>query len=140
MYLILDLGNTNKKIAVLPAGVLLPEEFAGMQDQVVSFPEISLRWVREFTSRNPSIEACILSSVVSFPASISGWLKKRVRYLELDHHTALPIINRYRSPETLGNDRLAAAVAGAAIYPGLPVLVINAGTAITYDLVTAGGE
>jgi type III pantothenate kinase len=140
MYLIIDLGNTNKKMAVLPAGKLLPKAFAAMQNQVVSSPEISRKSIKEFTRNRPAVEACILSSVVPFPASLSAWLGKQFRYLELSEDTPLPILNLYRSPATLGNDRLAAAVAGACIYPHKPVLVVSAGTALTYDLVTAGGE
>jgi type III pantothenate kinase len=140
MYLILDLGNTNKKMAVLPAGNLRPEEFSSIQDQIISTPKITLQLVKEFANSHPAIEACIISSVIPFPASISVWLRKRFRYLEFDHNTALPIHNRYRSPATLGKDRLAAAVAGACIYPRKPVLVVSAGTAITYDIVTSGGE
>jgi type III pantothenate kinase len=140
MYLILDLGNTNKKMAVLPAGKLRPEAFSGIDQTIESFPEISLQAVQEFTRRYPYIEACIISSVIPFPASISAWLRERFRYIEFDHNTALPVTNRYHSPGTLGKDRLAAAVAGASVYPRQHVLVINAGTAITYDIVTSGGE
>ena len=139
MYLVIDIGNTNKKMAVLPAGKLFPKAFAAMQVQVVISPEISRKSIKEFT-RNRPIEACILSSVVPFPATLSAWLGKQFRYFELSEDTPLPIINLYRSPATLGNDRLAAAVAGACIYPHKPVLVVSAGTALTYDLVTAGGE
>jgi len=60
--------------------------------------------------------------------------------IELDHHTPIPLINRYRTPDTLGYDRIAAAVGAYTIYPEKNVLVIDAGTAITYDLVTGGGE
>src|SRR5690606_6792967 len=45
------------------------------------------------------------------------------------------IINCYDTPDTLGKDRLAGAVAGAHLYPGKNVLIIDAGTAITYDMV-----
>ncbi len=140
MYLIFDLGNTNKKMVVLPPGELSPEAFSEMQDQIVSSPEISIQSVREFTSKFPSIEACIVASVIPFPASVTGWLRKRFRYTGLDHATPLPVRNLYNSPETLGKDRLAAAVAGFSMYPEQPVLVVSAGTAITYDLVTASGE
>jgi len=75
MYLIFDLGNTNKKMVVLPAGELTAEEFSGRQDEIISSPEISLQSVREFTSRYPSIRASIVSSVVPFPASVAGWLR-----------------------------------------------------------------
>jgi type III pantothenate kinase len=140
MYLILDLGNTNKKMAEVPQGELRTEEFSAIAGKIESFPEISLQAVREFAGRHSSIEACIVSSVIPFPASISSWLGKQFRYLELDSSTPLPIHNRYQSPGTLGKDRLAAAVAGAAVYPRQPVLVINAGTALTYDFVAPGGD
>lgn len=59
--------------------------------------------------------------------------------------TPIPIRNSYATPHTLGPDRLAAAI--GAYYVSLrqtgrhrPVLIIDAGTAITYDLVTASGE
>lgn len=59
----------------------------------------------------------------------------------LDEHVPIPIRNLYATPHTLGADRLAAAVAGW--YEGgccRPVLIIDAGTAITYDFVTAQGD
>ncbi len=69
-----------------------------------------------------------------------------VRTMFLDATTPIPILNRYATPATLGADRLAAAV--GAYYAArrihgtahVPVLIIDSGTAITYDFVTAGGE
>lgn len=58
----------------------------------------------------------------------------------LDSNTPIPIRNAYHTPETLGPDRLAAAVAGW--YAGgcaRPVLIIDSGTALTYDFVSADG-
>jgi len=57
-------------------------------------------------------------------------------FIELDHHTDLPIENVYESPETLGKDRLAAAVGANELFPDQNILVIDAGTAITFDLVS----
>ena len=53
--------------------------------------------------------------------------------------TPVPIKNDYSSPSTLGMDRLAAAVGAWSIEPGHDMLVIDAGTAITYDFVSASG-
>lgn len=63
-----------------------------------------------------------------------------LQVLRIDRDTALPIGNRYRSPQTLGMDRICAAIAGRDRAPQGPVLVINAGTAITYDYVDAEGD
>lgn len=57
--------------------------------------------------------------------------------MEFGFSTPVPIRNAYLTPETLGRDRLAAAVGVAALYPGRNVLVVDLGTAITIDLVSA---
>ncbi|MGE5423944.1 MAG: type III pantothenate kinase, partial [Syntrophothermus sp.] len=44
------------------------------------------------------------------------------------------------TPDTLGRDRIAAATGGQSLFPGHDVLVINAGTCITYDFVTGNRE
>ncbi|OON70948.1 type III pantothenate kinase [Hymenobacter sp. CRA2] len=51
--------------------------------------------------------------------------------------TAVPLANTYATPLTLGADRLAAAVGAAYLLPGRPLLVVDAGTCIKCDLVTA---
>lgn len=62
---------------------------------------------------------------------------------QLTHETPVPIRNLYRTPQTLGTDRLAAAVGAyfQAASKGVsrPSLIVDAGTAITYDFVTADG-
>ena len=62
----------------------------------------------------------------------AGWweLKKGVR---------LPIAIDYATPDTLGTDRLAAAVGAKAQYPGMAVMVADAGTALTLDIVDEKG-
>jgi type III pantothenate kinase len=49
------------------------------------------------------------------------------------------VTSRYERPRQLGSDRWAALVAARALHPG-PCLVVNAGTATTADLLSAGGE
>ena len=61
-------------------------------------------------------------------------------YLLLDHQTPLPIRNRYLTKETLGYDRIAAAVEASARFPGQDILIIDAGTAITIDFVNSENE
>lgn len=62
------------------------------------------------------------------------------RVFALDHHSPLPFVNHYETPETLGKDRLAAVAGAVALHPGLSCLVIDAGTCITTDLVTDGAN
>ena len=58
--------------------------------------------------------------------------------LEMTSLTPVPIGNAYQSPETLGVDRLAAAVAAVEVMGCKDCLVVDFGTAITIDLVEGG--
>lgn len=60
-------------------------------------------------------------------------------HLWLDHHTPLPLVNAYQTPHTLGPDRMAAAVGAWSEAPGQNLLIIDAGTCVTYDIVSAAG-
>ncbi len=53
--------------------------------------------------------------------------------LMIDSETPLPVTNAYRSPSTLGMDRICACAGARTFAPDGPLLVIDAGTAITYD-------
>lgn len=57
----------------------------------------------------------------------------------LHHTTPLPLKVDYETPQTLGMDRVAAAVGAWTLFPYTDILVIDSGTCITYDLVTADG-
>ncbi|MCR5849838.1 MAG: type III pantothenate kinase [Bacteroidaceae bacterium] len=52
----------------------------------------------------------------------------------------VPITNRYRTPETLGSDRLAAVIGASSLKPGKDLLIIDAGTCITYEVIDARGN
>lgn len=54
--------------------------------------------------------------------------------------TPIPIINKYATPNTLGGDRLAAAIGAYYKNPDNNILIIDVGTCITYDFVTSNGE
>jgi type III pantothenate kinase len=58
----------------------------------------------------------------------------------LSANTPLPIENRYLTKETLGKDRIAAVVGAYDLYPNQNLLVIDAGTAITYDFINEKGQ
>ena len=83
----------------------------------------------------------IISSVVNVEAAIVNTLHRRSQHFVLfDHNTPVPIINTYESPQTLGQDRLAAAVGAKTLCPNENLLIIDVGSAITYDFVTEKGE
>jgi pantothenate kinase, type III len=83
----------------------------------------------------------ILSSTKEVDAQLLEFLDRSFdQFIELNHITPLPIANLYETPETLGKDRIAAAVGANELFPDQNVLVIDAGTAITYDFVSAENQ
>jgi type III pantothenate kinase len=60
--------------------------------------------------------------------------------LEFNHNTILPINNSYQTPGTLGKDRIAAVVGASSLFPGEDLLIIDAGTCITFDFINAQKE
>ena len=65
------------------------------------------------------------------------FLKKSIPLvIQLDENTPLPLKNGYATPKTLGYDRLAVAVGANYLHPDKPLLIIDAGTAITYEFVS----
>lgn len=80
----------------------------------------------------------ILSSVGERNPEVLELLSSRVSFfLELTEETPLPIKVEYKTPGSLGKDRVAAIVGAQRQKPGKNLLVIDAGTAITYDFLEA---
>ncbi len=132
MNLVLDLGNTNGKIAVCEGNDVVELE---------TFDKVSSREIAYFHTRYPGLKGAIISSVINDSREMIDYLCNLYpTCIELDHSTPIPLVNRYRTPESLGYDRIAAAVGAHTIFPETTVLVIDAGTAITYDMVTRTGE
>lgn len=132
MNLVIDLGNTYGKIAVCD-GVEIVESAISER---ISNKEISY-----FISNYDTLKAAIFSSVVNHSRELIDYLYTSFDYfLELTNTTPLPLINLYKTPESLGYDRIASVTGAYTLFPGKNVLVIDAGTAMTFDVVTAAGE
>ena len=124
----MDIGNTLVKLAVFDDGRLVAQRCAerllpSMLDDLLSGRRAA-------------------KAVVASTRGATGDAAETVRpfadyLLEFTPQTPVPIGNAYRTPETLGRDRLAAAVGAATLYPGRNVLIVDFGTAVTIDLVTA---
>ena len=89
---------------------------------------------------NQSISAALLATSGERADAVEAALRERgTPTLRLHHTLRLPFVNAYATPDTLGLDRIAAVAGAAALHPGLPCLVVDAGTCITFDLLTADG-
>jgi type III pantothenate kinase len=131
MNLIADIGNTRAKLSITQGGKILAWEQAG-DDGV----QVMLKLLDAY----PETSNAIVSSVRNDISGLLQQLNARVPHVvELSAATSIPIRVDYRTPETLGMDRIAAAVGAWSIYPGEELLVIDAGTAITMDRVSSEG-
>ena len=126
--LVIDIGNSRTKIALFNQYDLMFN---------VSIDHLTLEHLRMLKEEHRQLTKAILSSVKPGNEDLIGFLTEQFEFfLELDHKTELPIENLYETPDTLGKDRLAAAVGANELFPDQNLLVIDAGTAITYDLVS----
>lgn len=129
MNLCIDIGNTRIKIGVFDKGQMIHHDaFHTMsEDQVANL-------INKF-----KIDKAISSSTRKHITEFEKRIKSKIDLLRITHKTAIPIENKYHTPETLGKDRLAVVIGCTKVYPGKNCLVIDAGTCITYDLIDASG-
>jgi len=132
MNLIIDAGNTFVKFAVFDKETLLFDEIAEEGQFTTT--------VKEIFSRYPNISWAIVSSVgVLKKTDISALAVFCVVHV-LNHNSKVPFKNSYTTPQTLGVDRLALATAAFYHSPKRNILVIDAGSCITYDMINSSGE
>ena len=132
MNLCIDQGNSRIKVALFREDGKLVKSFI--------YRSFHSTEVERLFSLYPVTDS-IISSVTNIePAVINSLHRLSKRAILFDHNTPVPIRNLYDTPQTLGQDRLAAAVGANALYPNANLLIIDAGSAITYDFVSAEGE
>jgi type III pantothenate kinase len=128
--LVIDISNSFTKLAVASRGRLGP---------VLRVPTHELTAARVRTEASAlRFDAVVLGSVVPRrSAAIHRALRAPI--LEIDHRAPLGIGIDYPRPESIGADRLANAVACAALH-GTPAIVVDFGTAVTFDVVSEAGR
>ncbi|MBQ8386556.1 MAG: type III pantothenate kinase [Paludibacteraceae bacterium] len=129
MNLCIDQGNSRTKIALFKKD--------GRIVKNLLYKSFTSADVERLFSLYP-ITQSIVSSVANMePAVINALNRLSKKFVLFDHLTPLPIKNCYQTPETLGHDRIAAAVGAAHLCPGQNLLIVDAGSAVTYDFVSA---
>ena len=130
MNLCIDQGNSSLKIGIFDGDELMHSD---------QHPAANRGYIRQLI-QDFSVKNCIVASSGKLPEFVFSEMEEAdVHCLQLSHATSLPITNAYKTPETLGKDRLAAVVGAFSLKPYMDILVIDAGTAITYDFLDAKG-
>lgn len=103
-------------------------------------PSLSIEALLPFLEESGA-DSCVYCSVGHTDAKFLETLRRMLdgRLLVLTPVTPLPVGVSYDSRATLGADRVAAACGAVALYPGEGILVVDAGTAVTIDVVTPDG-
>lgn len=130
--LIIDIGNTSSKVA-FAQGITLGKTHRFSEE----LKEEDINSLIE----HEKPESVILSSVKEVNPSLLSYLENiSSKLLILNDKTKIPIKNRYGTPETLGTDRLASAVAANTLFPDKELIIFDFGTAMTVDFVNREGE
>jgi type III pantothenate kinase len=124
MNLILDIGNSSTKLAFYKDGIKVSSV------RLDDFGRSEL----EKELSGAVITKAIISSTRIVPAFIPELLHKKIPFIhELSHKSLFPFRIEYDTPESLGTDRIAAVAGAYYMFPDAEILVIDAGTAITFE-------
>lgn len=128
--LVIDIGNTLIKAAIFEGDDLVfTDHYPLLDNQILdSF----------FTDY--SINSAIISTVKKQGSDWENLLGQKTKLTYFNTAMATGINNHYKTPHTLGLDRLAAVLGANHLYPQQNTLIIDGGTCITYDFVDAGAN
>ncbi|UZR92632.1 type III pantothenate kinase [Chondrinema litorale] len=128
MNLVIDVGNTRLKAGIFQSGELVEIWESSDKEEISAF----------LKKKKPA--NTIICKVNNQFDDILEYICSDSDVYHLTPETQLPIINTYKSPKTLGMDRLAAVTGAYALYPEKNNLVVDLGTCITYDFITSDGK
>lgn len=128
MNIVVDFGNTSVKAAIFDSNNLI--------EYFPNFTSVELSRV----INNHLDYKILISSVSNDSTHFINLIENKSRLKILDFNTKIPITNLYETPQTLGMDRIAAAVGAFTNYPNVDCLVIDAGSCITYDFLDKNGQ
>lgn len=123
-----DIGNTSTKVAVFQDGNLAKQFRTKSEGLNLSSYKSYLKKHRARYS--------IVSSTRHLQPALSRFIAENDHSFVLNHRLPLPFAIQYQTPKTLGADRLAGIAGSLHHFPKGNNLVIDAGTCITYDMVT----
>jgi type III pantothenate kinase len=138
MLLCIDIGNTHTHYGVVANGQALDHRF--LPTRQIDHPSDGFGPVlQRLAAEHPLLEGAAVCSVVPAAAKLLRRVFELARFphplFELTADCRLGVPLHYPRPEEIGQDRLANA-AGAQVLCGSPAVVIDLGTAVTFDIIT----
>jgi len=131
MNLTIDVGNTRVKAAVFEDDKLLLVEVFMLDEIITEIKKI----VESY-----AVQEAIIANVSSISEKLLNNINKIVPLIRVSSTMQLPFTNNYATPHTLGLDRLALVFGAVLEHENQNILIIDAGTCITYDFVSKEKE
>lgn len=128
--LVIDIGNTHIKLAVFSGSEIL---------HTARYEFVNIDSIDSILQQY-NVNKAIISSVRTLSEPWESELKTKTKLLYFNAAFVTTINNHYRTPQTLGADRLAGVLGAHSLYPEKSNLVIDGGTCITYDWIDAEGN
>ena len=126
MNLVIDQGNSSAKMALFST--------SGQLIHAMTIPQLTVKNIVDFAEEK--FTSSIICSVTEYEAAVLKYLEVQGKCIQFNVQIPIPVKLKYQTPNTLGLDRLAAAIGAISEFPGKNILVIDAGTAITYDFIS----
>lgn len=131
--LLIDAGNTSIKVAVSGED-FISEEIRCDQDTIINE-------VNTCIDKYGNIDVAAVSDVRGMDEGIYSYLERHCRVLvRVKGDMKLPLNVKYSTPHTLGPDRVCAVVGAQALFPNKNCVIVDFGTAITFDFLTEDGD
>ena len=127
MFLTIDIGNTGVKAGIFENEAIIEIIRFDIQDFSIILKEIAQKY---------TVKKAIISSVGKLSSTDQEVMQTLFDTLVLNTDMLLAFDNKYLTPTTLGVDRIALTAAAVTNFPNQNVLIIDAGTCVTYDFVT----
>ncbi|MBX7241082.1 MAG: type III pantothenate kinase [Bacteroidia bacterium] len=145
IYLAVDIGNTRTKVAYFDSRESIlsnskPQQFWFFFTDTLE--ESLAETLSHFAPSSVLSVGYISTSRVINPEEMQCWnrFEEPPVFHRIHSLTPFPLNNRYTTPHTLGTDRIVAITGALTQVHNTPVLVVDAGTAITYDFATSRSE
>jgi type III pantothenate kinase len=127
MILAVDVGNTRIKAAVFEDAIIL-EHF------VFSKMELEKK-IKNILKKHEKLTHFVVSTVSDVEKQAFSPFEKLIKVHFVSNKDSFPFTNSYKTPQTLGIDRLVNAAGATLQFPNQNRLVIDAGTCVTYDFI-----
>ena len=144
MILLLDVGNTRMKWAWLDGAIMSPARAVRHHGAPAAWAEDLAEWQSELAAEGKSPERIVVSNVAggTFARLLGGWSKAHLGlWPEFVSSRAAQcgVTSGYATPAMLGVDRWLGLIAAHRLAPGA-ACIVNAGTAVTVDVLAADGR